>query len=262
MKKTALMGLVLSLSVSSLWSGTLGDEKTSYDWSGFYIGGSVGNIWSNFEGTLAAKSFIVDLLSFPASIQTFNASNNAIISGGQVGYNWQMNKFIIGTELSLNGMNLSKSHTLTVKEAQSTLLFSPGDSFQSSIKWQAQWVTRLGIGIENWLFYAVGGVAFSEAKIRDTVISANYFGFQAPTMSGSSSNLLFGGTVGAGTEYALTKHLHVGLEYRYSDYGSRNYFPSDVPAAYDTFGLLIYTQVISKMQLSTNKALAKIIYQF
>jgi outer membrane immunogenic protein len=262
MKSNISVGLALSLSIFSLWSGTTGKIETDFDWSGFYFGGNVGAISSKFLGTVTANAFIVDLLNFPASIQTYNASNNSISGGGQVGYNWKINSLILGSELNITVMRLNNLRTLTAQEAQSTLLFTAGDSFRSHINWQSAWVTRLGVGVKNWLLYALGGATFSEATVSYNVNTTNFFGYLSPNGSASSSKLLFGGTVGAGAEYALTKHIHVGIEYRFSDYASRNYTPGNIPADYDLLDRLIYTNIISTMSLSTNQVLAKINYQF
>jgi outer membrane immunogenic protein len=64
----------------------------------------------------------------------------------------------------------------------------------------------------RWLPYVTGGVAFAEGKRTEV-----FFG------TTSATNWHTGWTAGAGLEYAIDNHWSVRGEYRYSDFGTKNY---------------------------------------
>lgn len=268
MKKISL-GLIFALSSSAMWAGTMGPAREGNNWSGFYIGGNLGGIWSNFKGldttaafTAPASPFVVaPLINYAASPQPYNANTGSVIGGIQFGHNWQMNNFMLGTEISIDGMGLNKTQVLTASDIYNQDMFAAGDSFSSHINWQAEWVGRLGLIQDNWLVYALGGFAATQAKVGADIIAGIYGGAFYPATGQSSKNILIGGAVGGGVEYALTQHLHLGVEYRYSDYGSYDYY-TGVNAVVQLGGGYIYAPMIANMNLSTNQVLAKLNYQF
>jgi outer membrane immunogenic protein len=267
MKKGFSTVLFVSLFTQALYAGSMGVVKTGHDWSGFYVGGNIGAVWNDFSGHVTVPSYVVDGVVYPASPMPYSTNKSTAIGGGQLGYNWQKNHLVLGTEISIEGMSLNGSHTVTVSEFNNPVFnpgvgFITGDNFSSEINWQAGWVGRLGIGIQSWLFYALGGVDFTEAKFGANIIATVYNGQYFPPSSGSTRATLTGGTLGVGTEYALTPTLHLGLEYRYSDYGHYNYYAGLVAEGLTTSGSYIYAPIVANMNLSTNQVVAKFNYQF
>ena len=57
-----------------------------YNWTGFYLGGNIGYAWRSTEITGIFGANLGDL------------SNDRFIFGGQMGYNWQINQFVLGVE--------------------------------------------------------------------------------------------------------------------------------------------------------------------
>ncbi|MFZ2101227.1 MAG: outer membrane protein [Oricola sp.] len=68
---------------------------------------------------------------------------------------------------------------------------------------------RVGYDFDPMLLYGTGGLAISGAKVSDA--------------TGSDTNVHLGWTVGAGADAKLTENVFGRLEYRYSDYGSKDY---------------------------------------
>lgn len=68
---------------------------------------------------------------------------------------------------------------------------------------------RIGYAFDPVMIYGTGGLAVSGAKLEDA--------------GGSDSNVHLGWTVGAGAEALITDNVFGRLEYRYSDYGSKDY---------------------------------------
>ena len=71
---------------------------------------------------------------------------------------------------------------------------------------------KAGVGVDRFLVYGTGGVAFGNVE---TTIVNTPFGLTA-----SDDDTRVGYAVGAGTDYAVTDNLILGLEYLYTDLGS------------------------------------------
>lgn len=68
---------------------------------------------------------------------------------------------------------------------------------------------RLGYAFDPFMLYGTAGVAATQAKVSDTI--------------GSDKNTHLGWTVGVGGEALVTENIFTRVEYRYSDYGSKDY---------------------------------------
>src|SRR5579872_2671205 len=71
-----------------------------YDWTGFYVGGNVGYSWGNSNSTLS----LID----PGAGTTLNSTAikfhmDGVIGGGQIGYNWQRERWVFGLEADIQG---------------------------------------------------------------------------------------------------------------------------------------------------------------
>src|SRR5581483_5880749 len=69
-----------------------------YDWTGFYVGGNVGYSWGNSNTTLA--------LSDPGTGTVMSSAStkfrmDGVIGGGQIGYNWQRDRWVFGIEADI-----------------------------------------------------------------------------------------------------------------------------------------------------------------
>src|SRR6266436_4674135 len=64
-----------------------------FSWTGFYVGGNIGGAWANRDVT---DAFL--------GVNFNNGNSNGIfIGGGQLGYNWQINYFVLGIEADFDG---------------------------------------------------------------------------------------------------------------------------------------------------------------
>ncbi len=167
-----------------------------FSWTGFYVGVQLGGDF----GTTSAFA--------PAIPYGVNAPNNGVFGGGHVGYNYQINNFVIGLQGEFNGSSASASRTDATTFAPAVLTLKANQGWFGSID------GRLGFAVDRTLFYAIGGVAFTENEG-----SAYVNGVRA----GGLSNSRTGYDIGAGVEYAFTNNWTARLEYRYYDYGSATY---------------------------------------
>jgi outer membrane immunogenic protein len=215
MKKLLLATTILALGAGSALAADLPAQVYSkapgmmpvavYNWTGFYIGGNAGGVWSN-----PSYTNLVNTSTFGGAPvgSTFTQNGSGFIGGGQVGYNWQASQWVFGVEASYSGANVKSTTTNFVD-----------DVFQNQLRSLLLVTGRIGYASNNWLLYGKGGYAGSNR--RTSVVDT---GLVSPGVgSGSASAWHDGWTVGAGVEYGLTQNWIVGLEYDYVNVGKNNY---------------------------------------
>ena len=185
-----------------------------FTWTGIYIGGQVGYAWSsgNF------KFFGVDPISGIAFSASGDPNPNGVIGGGHVGYQYQINQWVLGIEGSVDGTSLSKTAVVAlpgVFGGGATVNAHSSADIQGSIR------GKLGIAWDRVLIYATGGVAFGGFNTDWSLAGTTPAG--VPIFASSNfSNTRVGWTVGGGLQYAVTNNWWIFAEYRYSDFGSVN----------------------------------------
>jgi len=147
-----------------------------FSWTGFYIGAHGGYGWATNDGLDMKGGF----------------------GGGQVGYNYQINNFVLGLEGDFAGADISQS--VSGIDPTTGAPVSAKVSFNSLASARG----RLGIAFGNALIYGTGGGGWADVKAS---ISSPLFG----TLSGSKWES--GWTAGAGIEYAIQPNWSVKLEY-------------------------------------------------
>jgi outer membrane immunogenic protein len=174
----------------------------AYDWSGFYLGinggwGSSRKCWdlTNDGGVIVAP---------PSPAGCHDATGGTV--GGQVGYRWQASSWVFGVEAQGNWADSKGSNT--------NLNFSTlGD--RSKIDAFGLFTGQIGYAWNNVLFYVKGGGA---------VVSDRYNTFDIPSgLSFDAANeTRWGGTVGAGLEFAFAPNWSFAVEYDHLFMGARN----------------------------------------
>ena len=235
-----------------------------FTWTGFYAGVNAGVNWSNrnvnqgfvdTSGALTGAALEAIWPSAPA------ASNNrtGFIGGIQVGYNYQINQFVIGAEADFMGAALNK----TTNASGTTLNYVPGIDLREdySTKIQQQWLgtvrARAGFAIDRVFVYATGGLAYGDVKISlsNTETGA---GVLDATWAGQKTQTKAGYTFGAGAEYAITNNWIIRGEYLYYNLGNVSVNSVVVSATYDTTTF----QGRSKTTIDGNIVRAAISYKF
>jgi outer membrane immunogenic protein len=194
--------------------------ECDYTWTGFYFGGNAGYGWGNadtrFEPLPDAATFL-DLE--PTRLNSVDPSG--FIGGGQIGYNWQWNKWLVlGIETDFQGSDIEGSQTSSpiiditgASEGADTFLFA-----HERMQWFGSTRGRIGISPWcRWLFYATGGVAYGSVDYAADTDFDNGFGYQT-----KFTDTKTGWTVGGGFEWMLTHHWSVKAEYLYYDLGNAN----------------------------------------
>lgn len=179
-----------------------------FTWTGFYIGADIGGGWGQKTVGYEATPF------FPAG--SFNVNLSGVVGGGFVGYNYQINQFVIGVQGDFQGAGLNGSTHDRVTDSITT----PHQDWLAAIN------GRLGFAFDRALFYAIGGVAWTEeshtvAAGALATAALNSIGVPANTQSFSWPRT--GYDVGGGIEYAITPNWTIRGEYRYYDFGNWTY---------------------------------------
>jgi outer membrane immunogenic protein len=166
-----------------------------YYWTGFYGGGHLGVGWSD-----GASGFL---------------------GGGQAGFNYQINKWVLGVEGQFSGTSIKDN-------VNATFVF-PGAiataHAETSLDWVSTLAPRFGYAFDRWLVYGkVGGAwAHASANLSANVISPGVGGGIAGTVTQNVS----GWMLGIGTEYALWNNWTAKMEYNMMDFGSDSPFSND-----------------------------------
>lgn len=260
-----LASSTILLCCSSLNAGTMGPVNTAHNWTGLYLGANAGGIWGPFASPLSIEPVTTTTIISERSVVSFNTTQGSFTGGGQIGYNAQFNNnWVIGAEFNINGEHLKGTDILTEAEVSLTSAFVADDVFTATNSWHSSVLARLGYAMNNWLFYATGGVGFSSVRFESLFIEAfSDLGEPLPAVYGASSQMLIGGTYGLGLEYALNTHLRVGVEGRYTDYGRKEYNLPAVPVALSTTGPgYVYASSYANLHVQTGEVLFKVNYQF
>ena len=204
MKSFLLAGSALLAMSAMATSAIAADTGGNYDWSGFYAGINAGALINNSQTSTkvtGSESWINN--------KNGSSSNDsaAFTGGGLLGYNWQIDKLVLGIETDVNYGGFSGSDKTTY-----TGLLGGGNT--NSISYQSDWFGtlrgRAGYAVDNVLLYGTAGLAYGEFDTK-----SNFF-----DGARSDSNWIgLGWTAGAGIEYGIDK-WSLGLEYLYVDLGS------------------------------------------
>ena len=194
------IGLMASTILMSAAANAADVSDPSYDWSGFYLGATVGYGFGDTE-------------HFNPPGRTGDLSIDGIVGGIESGYNFQSGALVFGIENSFSLSDISGSH--------GPALFNPGpNSFNcgtgpciTEVDWLSTSRFRFGYAIDNLLPFVAGGLAVGGV---DATIPGD------PTLTAGESTQI-GWTVGGGLEYGFDPNWSAKVEYLYVDLGKWRY---------------------------------------
>jgi len=201
--KSVLLASAALLIAASMTSAARASDASSYDWSGFYAGVNAGAAINNSQTSSSVSGS-------PAWVnnRTGSSSDDSVgfTGGGLLGYNWQIDRLVLGVETDLNYGGFSGSRKTTYP---SLLGGDNTSSFSYDSSWYGTLRGRAGYAIDNVLLYGTAGLAYGELDTK----------FKFNGDSGNTNWVNLGWTAGAGVEYGIDK-WSLGLEYLYVDLGS------------------------------------------
>jgi outer membrane immunogenic protein len=174
-----------------------------FTWTGFYVGLQAGYTWGEDDNDLVVTTG-------PAAFGgVASADLEGFVGGAHAGFNYQFGSVVAGLEADIEG--LAADGDVAVVAPAGTLAISSEINFQGSLR------ARLGFAFDRALIYATGGLAF-----------VNYDATYAftPAAGGFTvvdfDDTLWGWTIGAGIEYAITNNITTRVEYRYTQFDSQD----------------------------------------
>jgi outer membrane immunogenic protein len=225
-----------------------------FSWTGFYIGGNAGGSWRDFDlvlddplvhiqqvtNVIVAGRGLVVVPGTSRDLGTLSGKTSGFAGGGQIGYNWQWNRFVFGVEGDIQATTGKASATF------STILpftaVSPPSPVTVTRTFETDWMAslRLRAGftpVDRVLLYGTGGVAFVGARVTSTDNITVPPGPGAPpqnsdvgaggalslTATASDKQTHVGWTLGGGADWAVSDNIVIGILYRHSDFRSKTY---------------------------------------
>jgi outer membrane immunogenic protein len=160
----------------------------AFSWTGFTAGIQGGYNWND--------------LSMSTSLYPGVEAGTDVdggLFGGFVGYNHQLdNNWVIGAEADFEG-----------NWAEDSVVVAP-DTLEYGLDWQGSVRARAGFAMDRALIYGTAGWAYGR-------------GYAEVVGLGKETENFNGLTVGAGVDYAFTDNVFARLEYRYTNFGEKNY---------------------------------------
>jgi outer membrane immunogenic protein len=190
----------------------------AYDWSGFYIGGHVGAAWGGPDGSFSQ----INTPPFDPSQydpKNFGRAEFARLAGGvHGGFNWMvMPNWLLGLEGDFTWTSRGVSSASTPATLAGVVSNTNRVNLTNEPDWLSTVRGRFGYTANNILFYATGGVAWTETKyagfISNALINAN-----VASIGSRFSNTSTGWVAGGGLEYMLTQNWLLRGEYLYYDF--------------------------------------------
>lgn len=156
-------------------------------WSGFYGGLHAGYGWGTSN-----------LFQPSTGLTTGDYRLKGALAGGQLGYNFQIQNFVLGLETDIAWSGIKGSTTGT----------GCATACETKTSWLGTTRARVGVPLGPmgaWLPYIAGGVAYGDVQVSDAGITRK--------------KTQVGWTVGAGAEYMFAPAWSARLEYLYVDLG-------------------------------------------
>ena len=213
---------LIAFSSTSFADGT--PSKSSYDWTGVYVGGFVGGATgANVTNKATNSPKLFGEIPFGSTSTSTNSSTSgSFMGGGTVGYNWQLPKtpYLIGLEgeygyLGSSGSSQSQSvGPQGIVQLNTQNKTTIGSDFGYGLVGG-----RIGYALDRSLFYVKSGAVFTQVQSTNSTITGIP---DTPFNTAGSSNS--GGTttgyaIGGGIEYAPSwysnKNFTVKVEYLY-----------------------------------------------
>jgi outer membrane immunogenic protein len=209
-------------------------------WTGFFIGAQVGAVALDDTANWAPYYFYNGSgpYYYPTDGGWEKSSGTQVTAGINVGYDYQMNNWVLGLIGDFNGRFGSVNYSY---------------DWRDTPNWDASIRGRLGYLLTpNALLYLTGGVAFGGFNLSSTYSGFGYWNYAYH----ASTNV--GWTIGGGLQYALDSHWSTSIEYRYTDWGSANLTDNET-----YFGDGTYTYgYFGKLDRTDNRVQVGLTYKF
>jgi outer membrane immunogenic protein len=213
----------------------------AYNWTGFYVGATIGGGWTNegIDNAVTSTACNTALIGCgPANFSTalaaavpghISTNSTGLIGGGEAGYNWQTGRFVWGVETDLSGANINGSSSQSVTAQVPGFpanTVSVAGSASEKLDLFGTVRARLGfLVMPQLLLFGTGGLAYGHASATTSMtetVGGTCFCGPSPTASVTSSSTMTGWTAGGGLEWMFVPQWTLKGEYLYYDLGTLN----------------------------------------
>ncbi|MET3589861.1 outer membrane immunogenic protein [Bartonella silvatica] len=234
----------------------------AFSWSGFYLGTQIGNFSSKSDLNYAkdARTGKWDWVD-----RELSPKPSGFIAGLYAGSNIELgNSFIFGIDMDMawsdkkdtktgNEQKITEDLTsinVAFKEAgipinrpgaDDETIPNYGDIVISSVTLKEKWVgatrARIGFSCDRFMPYVSGGVAYTQVQYTMSLLSKSQ---EDPSFIFASGDVLdktekmVGYTLGGGVDIAITDQVILRTEYRYSDFGKKEFAKDKLDIHYKT----------------------------
>lgn len=200
-------------------------------WTGWYAGLNAGYGWGNEAVAVTGDEFLM-AIGIPNGVVPASIAKNpgGFIAGGQIGYNRQINQWVLGVEADLQWSDIKRRQSIATAVPGGFPPFLTRD--EQKLEWLGTLRGRVGYVLApQWLIYGTAGLAYGGVSLSG-YSALNHAVFPICTGSycgaGSTSSTRVGWTAGAGVEYALTRPWSLKAEYLYYDLGGVSLYMPDL----------------------------------
>ncbi|HTV34713.1 MAG TPA: outer membrane beta-barrel protein [Methylocella sp.] len=266
------------------------------NWTGFYVGGTVGGTWTGNDSLSTTTLNVFDSGTIPGLAATsaalatssgFIHPTAAFLGGGTLGYNYQFaSTFVAGVELDISGISSDVRGAVVSTEAS-----IPGTTLAQAVS-HAQNLDFLGtirgrlgyLVTPTLLVYGTGGLAYGQGQATTNLTqfatgpvaaaagaTNPYYATGFASCSGGTntfapsctySNTRVGWTAGGGLEWMFLPNWSFKVEYLYYNLGTANYTVGSL-SNFSAAGPLLYTgRVASSATFSGNVVRVGLNYKF
>lgn len=195
--------LVLSLIVASAFALSPARADDYSPFNGLYVGLHGGYDWQDTGGVFDNQGGATNLSSL---------NLDGPIIGGQLGYNYMINSFVVGIEADATAsVNSSDS---VVNNAGLPVY----EQLSAEIGYLASVRGRLGFVMNDVMIFATGGIGFGEFKFTENAPATPFLG----SLRFQESGAVYGG----GLEWNLMQGVSLRGEYLHYDVGTTQLLPS------------------------------------
>ena len=201
------------------------------NWTGFYVGGHLGGGWQNtaFQDPSATTNLILCcelLASLAPGSAAPNASGSAFLGGAQLGWNYQIQRLVVGADFDWSGTNMN-GKSVDIIPGGLPGLPNATETFGVRTDWTATATATVGLTHDRWLVYGKGGFASAHDSYTLGLNGSNTgcciaVGGGLYSFASSASGTRIGWTVGTGLAWAYSNNWSAKIEYDYLEFPTKS----------------------------------------
>ena len=222
--------VVCCMCVLALATASVSQAQSKDPFNGFYVGGnagfSIGTVSARTTTIFSPTGYFATTSPPAIAIAGFqNISMRDFTGGGQVGYNYSADHFMMGIEVDFDSLSGTGSQSTTaVYPCCSPTAFTVKQT--ATTKWMGTVRPRVGYVRGNWLYFGTIGGALGDINYREVFSDT----FATAAEHGGITQNRLGWVAGGGVEHVLRHHWSVKGEYLYATFSHATAFDTNLTA--------------------------------